>query len=144
MTRVLNEVMYVEDIQDVVPQKVKEVRASVSYELNETTENLTLNAPLDYEIKKIGNQKYYVYGYPDKWEYDYHQGNGSDSNNAGFTSYGYSYWGETSPIYITENCGVISCINILLAANKFDDIEQVISDDAQSLVYDELEHNVFK
>lgn len=77
MTRILNDVMYVDDRQDEVSSEIKEVRSSVSYKLNDTTENLTLNAPCDYEIKSINGNEYYVYGYPEKWEYDYVQGNGS-------------------------------------------------------------------
>ena len=53
MTRILNDVMYVDDRQDEVSSEIKEVLSSVSYKLNDTTENLTLNAPCDYEIKSI-------------------------------------------------------------------------------------------
>ena len=65
MTKVIdNKVLYIDDANDIVGSQIEEIRSSVSYELNVTTEILTLNTPLDYEIKEKNGNKYYVYGYP--------------------------------------------------------------------------------
>ena len=59
MTKVIdNKVLYIDDANDIVGSQIEEIRSSVSYELNVTTEILTLNTPLDYEIKEKNGNKY--------------------------------------------------------------------------------------
>lgn len=54
MTKIIdNSIQYVDSQNDTVGDSIKEIESSVSYKLNDTTENLTLNAPCDYEIKSI-------------------------------------------------------------------------------------------
>ena len=114
MTKIINEnIMYIDDANDVVSSNIEEVRSSVSYSLNSTTKNLTLNAPLDYEIKLIDGVEKYVYGYPEKWELDYRQGNGNE------------YIENVVPnTPMTGNCGIVCCLNILYMSGKIQDVKQ--------------------
>ena len=113
MTKIINEnIMYIDDANDVVSSNIEEVRSSVSYSLNSTTKNLTLNAPLDYEIKLIDGVEKYVYGYPEKWELDYRQGNGNE------------YIENVVPnTPMTGNCGIVCCLNILYMSGKIQDVK---------------------
>lgn len=79
MTKQIDErTMYIDSEEDHVKNSIKEIRSSVSYTLNPTTEDLVLNAPLDYEIKNINGEDCFVYGYPDKWSFDFNQGNSGE------------------------------------------------------------------
>lgn len=94
MTRISDDgsVIYIDNNSDVVDASVQEVRSSVDYQLNSTTKNLTLTGSSDGEIK--GN--YLVYGYPDKWELDYVQGNEG------------SLLDDNQKIYqFTNDCGIV-------------------------------------
>lgn len=138
MTRKLNDVMYVDSANDTIPVEIEEVRSSVSYTLNNQVYNLTLNAPEDYEIKEINGKKYYVYGYPEKWEYDYVQGNGSH-NKIGQEPVLYTF-PDGSKRTMSAVCPLICCLNILIAKQKYNDVPQIDIDDYTTNVYDELEH----
>ena len=61
---ILDKIRYIDDVTDEVIDSIEEVRSSVSYTLNSTTKNLTLNGSSDYEIKNINGEEYIVYGYP--------------------------------------------------------------------------------
>ena len=112
MTKQIDErTMYIDSEEDHVKNSIKEIRSSVSYTLNPTTEDLVLNAPLDYEIKNISGEDCFVYGYPDKWELDYMQGNGELED-------------QLIGSGMKENCGIVCCLNILYMAGKLDDISQ--------------------
>lgn len=115
MTKVIdNKVLYIDDANDIVGSQIEEIRSSVSYELNVTTEILTLNTPLDYEIKEKNGNKYYVYGYPDKWELDYKQGNGILE-------------GMNISAAMSGNCAAVGCLNLLYMAGILPDIKQSVS-----------------
>lgn len=134
MTNVINdEIQYIEstnDKEDKIKDSIQEVRSSISYELNSTTIDLTLNAPLDYEIKNINGEDCFVYGYPDKWSFDFNQGNS-----------GYLYKYEGKDYAVTQNCGIVSCLNILYMAGIFKD--KVV--DQMSINYtDENEYEIIK
>ncbi len=127
MTKKINEeTLYIDSTSDIVEEEIKEVRSSVSYTLNSTTENLILNAPLDYEIESINGEDCYIYGYPDKWELDYKQGNGNKKIDGMVPSDAMQY-----------NCGIVCCLNVLYMSGKLDDISQDELGD-----YDTNEYNI--
>ena len=110
MTKTIAEnIRYIDDANDSVNSNIEEVRSSVSYTLNSTTENLTLNAPLDYEIKEINGENCYVYGYPDKWNFDFEQGNGG------------TYIIDGKQVSMSGNCGIVSCLNLLYQKSVYSD-----------------------
>ena len=110
---ILDKIRYIDDITDEVVDSIEEVRSSVSYTLNSTTKNLTLNGSSDYEIKNINGEEYIVYGYPEKWNFDVIQG------DAGlFTINGQN-------VFVRGDCGIVSCLNILYMSGYFQDPQNI-------------------
>ena len=110
---ILDKIRYIDDVTDEVIDSIEEVRSSVSYTLNSTTKNLTLNGSSDYEIKNINGEEYIVYGYPDKWNFDVIQG------DAGLFTI------DGKNVFLRGNCGIVSCLNILYMAGYFNDPQNI-------------------